>query len=364
MELQIPIYFFYLVYYLLFVILLFETKVINSTLMLYFCIFSVTPLMLNGFLFESNYMPDQHGCTSLVYDIRSFSYIGTGDPQVDFAAFIMSIFPLPFVSDVIGVSYINKFIFTIGVAWLYKKRYISGASLWFVILYPDVILYSSLALKDVLVMFFMLFGFIFLIRNNKVKSFMWLLPLYVIKFQNFLISMIFYVSYFIHLKLKKTNSIFGFYVLALAVVIITSYYFIDDINNARDGMLLLDGIAHSDIVQLSTGYKLVVDGVKGAFYFLLMPFIWDANGSFQIIQSVTNIFVTLFLIAYSIKYYKLDRKKTLFWLAFLLFSMALYGVVVSNPGTGSRYRFPFIWVYVIILNIDILLNGKQPNTKR
>lgn len=366
MELQTTIYIFYLIYYLLFVTVLFRIKVINSTLLLYFLIFSVTPLIINGFLFDASYMPDQYLYASLVKDFRSFSYIPTSDPQTDFSAFILSIFPLPFVFDVIGVSFINKFIFTIVIAWLFKERYISGASLWFAILYPDIVLYSSLALKDSLVMFLMLFGFIYLIRKNKVKSFLWFLPLYVIKFQNFLISMFFYAFYFINLKFKKTNSIFSFYIIALVgivLVISTSYYVIDDLNRAREGIMILDGIDSEYINQLRPGYFLIVDGAKGIIHFLLMPYIWEADGSFQIIQSVVNIFVILFLILYSIKYYKLNRKKTLFWLMFLLFSMALYSVVISNFGTAARYRFPFIWLYVVILHVDILLNVKQSNTR-
>jgi hypothetical protein len=366
MELQLLVYIFYLTYYLLFVTILFRIKVINSTLMLYFVIFSVTPFLTNGLLFDPSYMPDQFGYLSLIKDIRSFSYIPTSDIKIDSSAFILSIFPLPFIFDVIGVSFINKFIFTIAIAWLFKEKYISGACLWFAILYPDVVLYSSLALKDLLAMSIMLFGFIYLIRNNKVKSFLWFLPLYVIKFQNFFISIFFYMLYFINSKYKKTYSISNFYKLALlitVIVIISSYYFIDDLNRARVGMLILDGVDPDYITLLTPGYQLILDGIKGLIHFLLMPFIWEASGGFQILQSVINIFVILFLIAYSIKYYKLDKNKTLFWLIFLLFSMALHSVVISNFGTAARYRFPFIWIYVVILHVDILLDRNQSNSR-
>ena len=49
---------------------------------------------------------------------------------------------------------------------LYKKKYLVGFSLYFILLYPDLIVYSSLALRDILTLLFMSIGVILMINKK------------------------------------------------------------------------------------------------------------------------------------------------------------------------------------------------------
>ena len=76
--------------------------------------------------------------------------------------------------------------------------------------------------------------------------------------------------------------------------------------------------------------------------FLFKPFLYEVNNAFQLIQSLINICVVIFLFFFTKKCYKIKRVNTLFWLTFLIICFSIYGLVVVNFGTVSRYRFPFI----------------------
>lgn len=245
---------------------------------------------------------------------------------------------------------------------LYKKEYLRGSGLAFILLYPDLIMYSSLALRDILILSFMIFGTVLLINRKYLYSLIVFFPLYLIKFQNYFLVLILWGGYLFFMRnrfvfsKKPLFSFVIFFIFFYVILIIMYPYFSDELNFYRRAMFAEDGGEMIDYIPLGGTNDFVYLSIRAAFDFLLKPFPFEASNFLQIVQSVVNILVFLFLFYFTLSKYRINKFKTLFWLSFMLISMAIYGVVVANYGTAARYRFPFIVLYVVMLELDIYVN--------
>ena len=89
---------------------------------------------------------------------------------------------------------------------------------------------------------------------------------------------------------------------------------------------------------------------------------WEANNSFQIIQSIENFFVLIFLIIFTKKAYSQNRNITIKYLLILFLGLTVYGLIVFNYGALARYKFPFIVLYVLGLSYELFkYSGYQFN---
>jgi hypothetical protein len=351
--------------YILCVFIIFRLKIIPSWIALYLTILATSPYWFNGLLFSPDYMPDQFRYLSDIESIRNFDFAPDSTNTVYFASLILSLFPLPFVTDVIGVAFINKFIFLILFVYLYNKRYLQGFPLYFILLYPDLIMYSSLALRDILILVFMIVGGILIINKKYLFSFLILLPLIVLKFQNFFLMLILLFLHIFFMKNKfiySKNVNFYFFIFLITLIFISLIilpYAIEPLNFYRRALFIEDGGSIEEFIPLQNFNDFFFMGIKNTFYFLLKPFFFEATNSFQLIQSFVNMIVFIALIRFTIVCYQINKFKTLFWITFLIISMTVYGLVVSNFGTAARYRFPFIVLYIIALSIDVYKNNNM-----
>jgi len=345
--------------YFIAVLILHRIKIIPSWIALYLIILATSPFWFNGLLFSSEYMPDQFKYLYVLKSIRDFEFSIDIANTVYFSSWLFALFPLPFVFNVIGIAFINKFIFLILFVFLYQKKYLKGASLYFILLYPDLILYSSLALRDMLVLNFMFISTVFLLNKRYFISIFFLLPLIVIKFQNFFLMFILWILYVSFMKKRFINSkyihlyFFIFLIFMFIIFIILIPYIIEPLDYYRRAMFVEDGGLIENYIALTTVKDVLLLGIKASFYFLLKPLFFEATNNFQLVQAFINMIVFVFLIKYTTICYKINQFKTLFWLTFLIFSMSVYGLVVENFGTAARYRFPFIVVYVVALSIEV-----------
>lgn len=352
--------------YLLVVFIVYHLKIIPSWIALYFAIFSTSPFWFNDLLFSPTYMPDQFRYLWAIVSIREFDTPPQGALTVYIASLILSLIPIPFVINLFGVAFINKMILLILFLWLYNKKLLYGFSLYFVLLYPDLILYSSLALRDILIMTFMIVGSIFLINKKYLTSFIIFTPLFFIKFQNFAIMMILYFSYIFLIRKKLTNRQlkirFGVFIIFISIVLyLFAPIIIEPLEFYRRAMFFEDGGDANLYKPIQTLSNLLFLASVGSLYFLLKPSIFEITNTLQLLQSIVNIAVFGFLAWVTTMAYKKDGGKTLFYLLFFLLSMSIYSIVIANPGTAVRYKFPFVVLYVILLNIEIF--GKNINAR-
>ncbi|MDC0226801.1 hypothetical protein OAK12_01670, partial [Alphaproteobacteria bacterium] len=147
-------------------------KLLNFRLFAFLLITSFLPWLVNGVIFPINYMPDQYLYTNAAYLYRNFIPSFDTDLVIDqtymvpitlyeFSSSItetgkfFAYLPMPFIHSVTSISIINRLIFTLMVIFLYNKRALTGYSLIFFLLFPSLILYSNLALKEMLIVFLM-----------------------------------------------------------------------------------------------------------------------------------------------------------------------------------------------------------------
>lgn len=339
---------------LLSIIILLRLNIIPVWIGFILMIQSFIPYFLNDLLFPASYMSDQFRYSTMMSELRSFNFSYQEDYKVSVTTWILSFLPLPFAETIKSIGFYNRFMFIMLFTWLYKKNFLSGISLYMLLFYPSLLLYTSLSLRDPLIMTLMIISVILFIDKKYLKSFIITIPLFFIKFQNFFLIMVFYVIFFIFKKNTVLFKLRYFILLSLILIILP---FLEQVilllNYYRGAMFREDGGDMLNFVPMSGVYDLIILGITSAPYFLLKPFVWEAKNAFQLIQSIENMIIFLILCIFSIRAYRQNSFITIKWLTVLFFSLLIYGLVVFNFGTAVRYKFPFIVLYVVGLSYEL-----------
>ncbi|MDF1584446.1 MAG: hypothetical protein P1P78_14215 [Methyloprofundus sp.] len=342
---------------LLVVLISFRLGLITSGLAIFLGLLAFTPFLLNGFLFPTTYMPDQFKYLHIVQSLRAGDLShGPTSQTVEWASWFLALVPLPFVETIHSLGFYNRFIATLLVIWLYSSKSLRGWPLLFVLFYPDFLIYSSLALRDTLILLFMLTSVLFLIENRKLLAVICSLPLLAIKFQNFILILVFFVIY---LSFTKGSLFYKFRYLFLPIIVAGIAPFIMNIIKLLDyyrrAMFIEDG-GDSDIyVGIQSLGDFLLLSVQSAPYFLLKPFPWEVDSFLQLTQSLENICLLFFLFFNFRHVARVDKLIALKWGLFLFLAMAMYGLVVFNFGTAVRYKFPFIFIVVVGMAYELYL---------
>ena len=329
-------------------------KIIPSWIGLVLAVYSFVPYFLNDVLFSAGYISDQFLYFNTLHEVRSFNYLFDENPKALYTSWFLSLLPLPFAETIKSIGFYNRFLFLLLFLWLYQKKFMRGMPLFFVLFYPSLVFYTSLSIRDPLIMSLMVLSVVFFIDKKYLWSFVLTIPLFFIKFQNFFLMLIFFVLFFIYQKntlfYKLRYGLIGLIVLVLSpflneTIILLDYY--------RGAMFREDGGEMLNYVPLEGVYDLLTLGVTSFPYFLMQPLPWEASNFFQLIQSIENIFLLLFLMLFSTRAYKQNSFVTTRWLLFVFISLTIYGLVVFNFGTAVRYKYPFIVIYVVGLSYEL-----------
>ena len=158
---------------LILIVASFRMSLIPLWLSFFLGVFALTPFFLNDVLFPATYMPDQFAYYDRVHEIRSQGLIA-GLLNIDFdnnikllvSNWMLAIIPLPYVETIKSLGFFNRLIATTLIIWLYSSKNLRGWPLLFVLFYPSFLLYSSLALRDTLVLVFMIVPVILFLENH------------------------------------------------------------------------------------------------------------------------------------------------------------------------------------------------------
>ena len=235
---------------------------------------------------------------------------------------------------------------------------------YFYLIFPSLMLYSSLALRDVLILFFMMIGlYVILIKEKYLMGLLVSLPIITFKFQNYLMIIAAIMLFF---YLKNAGGLrYGVMILFVIVAafipekvpVFSQLY--ERLETWRLALFYDQYMYNWEYIEkmnlislyepLGTGVILLYQIVKNFFYMLLKPLIWEVDNPFQFIQSVENmiIFVMILLINRHKVLNKKIRQKILFLNCLLFVSMTINGLVVFNFGSAVRYKFPFIVIYFV-----------------
>ena len=333
--------------------------------------------LTNGVLFEPSYMPDQFRYLEAA---RSVRLSGPRLPErllrspIDAAALVFGLFPLPFIRSIYSISIINFILYLMVFTFLYTRGVLKGLSLWVMLVFPSLLLYTSVALRDAMVFLVMAFGIWLYARERPVLAVLVQLPLVILKPQNlgiFLFSLIVFLLVVIVVpKLGRRRvplALAVIFVVALAAALPFAYrYGLRGINLYRHRFWLEEmGLPKLTPVDPATQIESVAalfrDTLISIPYFLLKPLPWQAGNAFQLIQSVENILVAA-LIAYLVARAVARRAQTplmRFMLVYLVVSLAVYGLTVWNYGTAARYRFAFVTLFLVFYarGYDLSIEG-------
>ena len=316
--------------------------------------YSLIPFFLNDFLFPAVFMSDQFFYTETLKEVRSFNFFPDKDKNALVTSWLLSILPLPYVETVKSIGFYNRFLFLILFVWLYNKKFLRGMPLFFIIFYPSLIFYTSLSLRDPLILFLMIVGVIFLIDKKYIKFLFIILPLLFIKWQNFFFMLIL-AAFFLILKKPKLNYLIRFPIYGSIILSLIIYF--DDLlyylNLFRGALFQENGGLWNEYIPLSNFYDLALNGIIAFPHFLMKPLFWEARNLFQFVQSFENVFVLIFLIYFTWKSYLEDKFITVRWLTYFIFVMTIYGLAVYNFGTAVRYKYPFLVMYIVGISYEL-----------
>ena len=326
----------------------------------------ITIFLINDVLIEKGYWPDQNRYLWIAAEIREQLVYLKEIPQfwdslrIVVPSFIFAFSPIPFINSVQSIAMINFLLYLLSFVYLRKKGVSSNSVDFFFLLYPSFLLYSSIALRETLITLFMILSLYFvLVEEKKLVGFIFSLPLTIMKIQNFLILMLTYIIY-VFLKKGSIQRYLIFFGAGLLVLFFGNRipqinFFLETIEYYRWNLISenfgynWDFMANYDYQPFEVGFSMIPLLVKSFFYMLFKPFPWEATNLVQMIQSVENIFIVA-LIVWVLKQKVLTpiiKRKLVFLNLLLIFSMTIYGLVTFNFGTASRFRFPFIVVYLV-----------------
>ncbi|WP_252962870.1 hypothetical protein [Psychrobacter sp. PSP] len=328
------------------------------------------PFFLNDFLFSSSYMPDQFKYWTAVNQIRSgevsfFEALSDSGNVLQASAFL-SVLPFPAPFSVISLGFYNTFIYIVLFFVLYKKNIFTGFSIWFYLLFPSLALYTGLSLRDTLILFFMVLAIIYARESSILKSVISIIPIYLIKFQNFYIVAPIVLIYFIFNVAKKGMGLtkaLAIGMIGLGSLLLSAPLALPLVNKYRVSMFVEDGGDPSDVRLISGISDFVFQGLTSGFYFLSKPLPWEAASALQFIQSFENLIVLGILFLITRQAWNKSPDRLAFWLLFLALSMSVYGLVVANYGTAVRYRYAFVVMYVLFVCADCKVDKLFPNKR-
>lgn len=329
------------------------------------------PFFLNDVLFSASYMPDQFKYWLAVNQIRSGEvglFEAFNDPgNVLQASAFFSLLPFPAPVSVLSLGFYNTFMYIVLFFILYKKKIFTKFSVWFYLLFPSMALYTALSLRETLILFFMVLAIVYARESKIFKSIFCMLPIYLIKFQNFYIVGPIVLLYFVFNVAKRGMGLtkaFIIGVIALALLIAAAPIALPLINKLRVSMFVEDGGDPNDIQLISGIGDFIYQGLTSGFYFLSKPLPWEAASALQFMQSFENVFVLGVLFLITRQAWKESLDKLAFWLLFMALAMSVYGLVVANYGTAVRYRYAFVVIYVLFVCADCDIEKLFPKRRK
>ncbi|KLE11275.1 hypothetical protein AF79_01435 [Aliarcobacter butzleri L354] len=314
--------------------------------------------LFNGFLFEPSYMPDQFKYLEVAKNVRAFDFLNeenfTYGVTVYLSGVFFGLFPIPFIDTIYSICMINFLLYFIIFIFLYKKGFLNSKFiLWFYLFYPSLAMYSSLALRDMLIFFIMFLGIYYIIVAKRyLFGFAYLSFLFFIKFQNLLFFVVsFFVTIFFSKKINVKHLLFGIITFIFVFLLFIEFFSIDKLNYYRLSFYN-ENLSNlkEQFIEISSYLDLLIYSLPSIINFLFHPLPWkDFNllKSVQFLENCTIFILIIYILLKNFKYKLFVFKEVKFMTMFLLLTLLIYGVVIYNSGTAARYKFPIITIYII-----------------
>ena len=362
---------------------------INSLIVWFGLFFS--PLLFNYFLFSPSLFGDQFQYAGEAMSLKTSgeaisntgSLVGIDSiSSVTLAAKILGLVPLPNLMTVTSLAFANKVILFATFFWF--KRFFQNDNevlLYFIV--PSLILYSSLAIRDTLIMAISIIFIINLIRGKFILPILLLYPLFTLKIQMFAILGLYMAGHLIF-QAHKSKHLFSFFI---CIFVITGFIFEDTILSilniyriafiaedfvAFDGTISyqawnLYGAENIDSMKVSSILEAAYLAILNLPVLLLIPMPWNWSNIFYPIQSLESCLLIYLYIKLSIDNKMYKNYEYILLTFMLILGLSVYALIMANEGTFVRYRFTLYYPFLLAL-LYICRQSKDsvdsPNNKK
>ena len=336
-------------------------------------------MFINFVLFPPSYMPDQYVYVNEVNSLRAgnaefginFDLDTLKRFRVQAAAIIYSLIPLPSFLGINAIAFANKFLVLILACFLFSR--IGTRYTLIFLLVPSLILYSSVSLRETLIVTFTIFGLLLIIEKRFLLSLVFLAVITILKFQN-LPSLIFIWSSMLlykylnnYLALVIPILIFGLFFFLFQDFLITQLFFY------KTAFMLESGINSEDLLttEVNTLQEFIASPPSTLAFIqsLILSFIMSLIrpipyelSLFTLLSFSENI-ILFILIFFFIKTAFEEKTNVIPILIFILGSsiaLSIHGYTIFNDGTFSRYKFGVI--FPLLVSMYYLVNLKKNNS--
>ena len=369
----------------LFVMLVYKLKYINSNSLVVWLALFFTPLLFNYFLVSPWLFPDQfqyageittqkafgtsvenvriQKATFIMGDLDSIFKIALYNP-ITVTAKILGLAPLPNWMTVTSPAFANKFFLFLTFLYL-KKDFKDENILLLFFLVPSLILYSSLSMRDNIIIIFSILFLISMLKDRFILGLLLLYPLLILKIQMFAFFTLYYLGRLFFRAHKKLR-----YLGIFSIILFFGSLAIEDeillvINTYRYGFAAEDldmgngyvgyqawGIYGYDLMHQYTLHSLVevvYKSILGLPSLLLMPLPWNWSNIFYPIQALESVFLIAMYVLIAMKFNLINNREFIYLTFVLIVSLMLYSLLAFNEGTFVRYRFTLFYPFLLAI---------------
>jgi len=249
---------------------------------------------------------------------------------------------------------------------------------WATALFPTLILYSSLTLREPYVVFFLLFGLIGILRfmqKNSFNSFLQAITgFYLLIFFHgpAAVGGLIFLFYVILSLLKKQMKnlfnnklhLFSFFIIIISLIplilFLTNNYkipYIGSIQNLFEigssldkiNIYVVDIASYPSWLAINDNSELFTKTIIKSFYFLFGPFIWDIKSSYHLIGLIDGtLYIILTIYVIKNRHSIWQNPTTRIFLLIFISYIAIYGLGIGNFGQGIRHRSKFVVMLIIL----------------
>ena len=300
-----------------------------------------------------SFFPDQTKYSYLIDSFRNFRLIEFQDESFSFSvrmsSILMSIIPLPFITTTFSVALINRAIISTLIIYFLKNRSCSIFLIYILLFMPSVVIYSSFALREILVLCIALIYFYFFISKKRFWISLFFITILLLIKESIaviyiVISFFYYIFFVSHFK--KIIKLF-FTILFSTLVSIFNKEILLNILQMRQGFdseELNYTKIYTDIIfypELNSFVPFLQMLLSGLINFFLSPL----NNSItlgKIFLFTENLFLYILIICYLQNLFKINKFKFYFWTVVLLLLSTFIGIIIQNDGTLWRYKLQFL----------------------
>ena len=252
-------------------------------------------------------------------------------------------------------------------------------SAWLVAIYPILILYSSVTMREVFITLLFLYGMLKVVLWSKTRkiihAFIALMAfsLQVLLHPGLAVAGVLFIGlmllyynkrFFASLIINSSINVPSFLVMMFCLLLglyisIYSTSLVDAIGYKswlrmdtlveRASIMYTGEAAYPSWLIADTPMQFFLLLVPKLFYYLFSPFLWDISKFSHFLGMLDGVvFIMLFLLIYSHRKYITSNPQAFTLLVFVIFVSLVFTIAVGNFGTGLRHRSKILPIVIII----------------